>query len=118
MAKLGVTTTPFPADELFAGTFPRREKEILVEAGQNVVRGQVMAKKTSTGKYVAYVNGGADGTGTPVGILGTDVEATGGDVQGFLYVTGEFNQNALTGFEEAGRTALEALNCYVMIVTQ
>ena len=116
MAKIGVTTTAFPVDDLFAGTFPRREMEIAVESGQTLAAATVLAKKTSTGKYVAYANGGADGTGTPVGVLGVDVDASLSDVSAFMYVTGEFNQSALTGFDEAARSALEALNCYVMVV--
>lgn len=34
--------------------------------------GTVLAKNTSTNKYVKYANGGANGTGTAVGVLFTD----------------------------------------------
>lgn len=63
--------TNVPDDELlysYTGRFT--QKGVTLEPGQGVLAlGTVLARKTSTKKYVKYVSGGADGAGTAVGIL-------------------------------------------------
>lgn len=46
------------------------QKGVTLEPGQGVLLlGTILARKTSTKRYVKYVSGGADGAGTALGIL-------------------------------------------------
>lgn len=46
------------------------QKGVTLEPGQGVLPlGTILARKTSTKRYVKYVSGGADGAGTPRGFL-------------------------------------------------
>ena len=114
MSSLGGTETPQTRDNLIAGSFPRKEVGVTLVSGQNLTRGTVLGRITASGKYTAYNNGAVDGSEQARGILAVDTDASGGDVSTVIYVTGEFNEEALTGFDEAARADLEALNCYVM----
>lgn len=62
------------------------QKGVTLAAGQGtLVAGTAVARNTSTKLYVKFVSGGANGTGTPVGILRKSVE-TGSDVNGQKYL--------------------------------
>lgn len=86
-------------DQLIAGTLHLVTQQVTVAkagAGAVMPRGQVMALNTSTGKYVISTSGGANGTGTPNGILCDQTDTTGGDVVTDVYTMGEFDSAALT----------------------
>lgn len=51
---------------------------------------------SGSGSYKLAASAALDGSQTPAAILADDVDASGGDVLGPIYVMGEFNSNALT----------------------
>ncbi len=62
---------------------------------------------THAGKYVPYVNGGANGAGTPAGFLFTPgVDLQYGDIVGSLVITGSVLEARVTGMDAAAKTAL------------
>lgn len=76
-------------------------------SGNTIVRGQVMAHNTSTGKIVPYDSGGSNGAEIFYGIAVADVDASAGDVRCPLYVSGGFKSGGLT-FETSGDSVTEA----------
>lgn len=68
----------FEEDNLYS------REEVIVESGQLLVVGSVVARKTSTGQILAVVPGGTDGTNLPVGIIGEDVDASSASVKSFM----------------------------------
>lgn len=87
------TVETFDMDDLIAGDYPVQTTSVTVVSGQNVVRGTVMGRITSGGKYAASVRGTAsDGSEVAVGIIAVDCDASGGDKTNVpLFVSGEFN---------------------------
>jgi hypothetical protein len=73
---------------------------ITIKAGQNLKRGCLLAKETSTSKYKAFDHDASD-TGKEVllGVLGDDVNATDEDLPGWMFVEGEFNSAALSAVD-------------------
>ncbi len=83
-------------------------KGVTIAGGTGVIAaGTVMARNSTTKKWGPYANGGANGMGTPVGVLRTAVDATGTrDVQGNVVLGGYIKLNALVGMDSAAITAL------------
>ena len=86
----------FLPDQLIAGVFPRVTDTVTIAAGADLPRGTVLGKITASGKYIKSLSAAADGSQTPAAILVDFAGAAGGDVLAGVYLTGEFNQNALT----------------------
>lgn len=107
----------YSADLLIGGDHPIRTLGITIASGQNLLRGALLGKVTATGKYILSLSAASDGSQTPVGILGEDVNATAGDVVSFEYVAGDFNSNKMTfgtGHTAASvREALHARSIYL-----
>lgn len=62
------------------------QKGVTLEPGQGVVKaGTVLARKTSTKRYVAYASGGSDGTNVALGVLRKSVD-TGTDPAGQIWL--------------------------------
>lgn len=75
--------------------------------------GQVVARNTVSGLYEKYVNGGASGTGTAVGVLFEtkiveDFASTGATVTARVITKGEVFENLLTGLDSAAKTSMNA----------
>lgn len=87
MSKLGT----FDYDNLFAGSAEIVTGSVL--AGANLTRGTVVGLISGTGKAVAVDSSAADGSKDPYGVIAEDVEA---DKPTVVYLTGEFNEAALT----------------------
>lgn len=96
MSDLTITTDTHTPDRLFAGNFPVITKSITVISGENVTRGAVLGMITSGGKYNLSLSAAVDGSEVPAAILAEDVDASGGDKVAICYVTGEFNDAAVT----------------------
>lgn len=97
----GVTSDVFVPDQLIAGRFPLVTDTITLVSGQNLARGAVLGKITSSGKYTLSLSASSDGSQVPSAILADAVDASGGDkLAGVylagVYLAGEFNANALT----------------------
>jgi hypothetical protein len=102
-------TVPPGNDPLLAGSnMPTTFKAITIATGQaKLLRGQIMAGTPAAA--VAYAGDPA----VAIGILAQDMKAAAtDDVQGSMWVTGEFNEAMLTGLDAAAITQLEALNVY------
>ena len=94
------TCTP---DNLFAGEFPAIKRLETITGGAALTRGAVLGCITASGLYCLSVASASDGSQKPVAILAEDVNAAANDVQAVVYLSGEFNSNALTYGE--GHTA-------------
>jgi len=88
----------FTPDNLIAGPFPIVTDEVTVLTGQDLARGCVLGYQTSGGKAVACHKAGTDdGRREAKSILAEDCDSTLGDVEHVpVYITGEFNANALS----------------------
>ncbi len=78
-------------DNLFAGSAEVVTGSVI--AGAELTRGTVVGLVTETGKAVAVDSTAVDGSKDPYGIIAEDVEA---DKPVAVYLTGEFNEDALT----------------------
>jgi hypothetical protein len=84
----------YSPDRLIAGDHPLRTIGVTIATGQNLQRGALLG--TDGTNYLLSLAAAADGSETPVAVLGEDVDATGGAAQSFAYVAGDFNANAMT----------------------
>lgn len=83
-------------DNLFAGDFPTATAPGVIASGSGVVkRGTVLGKITASGKYTTVDATLSNGAEDPTAVLAEDVDATSADVNGALYLTGQFNPEAL-----------------------
>ena len=86
----------FTPDRLKAGDYPMATGAVTLALGQNLVRGAVLGKITSSGKYVLSASAAGDGSEVPEAILLQDTDASAADQSAPVALTGEFNQDALT----------------------
>jgi len=114
MTDLGITLSQQSELNLFAGSFPRVEVPIVIVTGAGVlVKGTVLGKITGTVTYDAYSN--ADNTGLEVArlILAEDVDATNQAVNTTGFASGEFNEDALTGLDDAAKVDFEGTPIFI-----
>lgn len=83
-------------DNLLAGDFPRVEETVTILSGETRSRGDLLGKVTASGKWVLSLAAASDGSEVPRAILLEDVDASGGDKDGPVARTGEFNEAAVT----------------------
>lgn len=86
----------YSPDRLFAGEFPRADGKVTIASSAALTRGAVLGKVTATGKYLLSASAAGDGSQVPDVILAEDADASGGDVEALVYLTGQFNEDALT----------------------
>jgi hypothetical protein len=107
------TYTP---QNLIAGDYPLVTDIVIVDAG-NLAVGSVLGKITATGKYILCDSGAADGSEVAQCILAEAADATGGDVNAVIYLSGAFDENQLVfgGADTADthRVALRGKNIYL-----
>lgn len=76
--------------ELLVSLVGYRQHTCYLAGSQGVLQaGQVLARKTSDGKYYKYAPAANDGTQNPLGFLRLQTDTTNGDVLGNIVVTGE-----------------------------
>jgi len=94
--------------DIFAGMHPPIESQhvTLLTSPTEYTRGAAMGKISATGKYTFYNTGASDGTQTLAGILIDDVDASGADGIGKVYVHGEFLQSKI--FNPSSPTGIPA----------
>lgn len=111
------TEGTFVPDGLIAGDFPLRTRKVTILSGQNLQRGAVLGAITASGKYILSLAAATDGSEDPSVILAEDVDATGGDAEAVVYISGDFNEEKLilgTGHTVASvKEPLRALNIYL-----
>jgi hypothetical protein len=78
-------------------------RQVTLISGQNLVRGAVLGRITTGGKYNLSLSAAGDGSQTPDLILAQDTNASAGDRVTIAYERGDFNVAALT--LGAGHTA-------------
>jgi Bacteriophage lambda head decoration protein D len=94
-------------DNLFAGhVMPKVDDSLIVASGQGVLaRGTLLGLVTATGKAKVVSKTANDGSEKVYAVLAENIDTTNGDVLAPVYLTGEFNENALT--VAAGNTVAE-----------
>lgn len=109
------TYTP---DKLLAGDYPVVTDIVTILQGEVLARGACLGKITASGKHVICNSAGTDdGRRAPVAILAEAVDATAGDKQAEVYLSGAFNEEAVafggTDTATTHRAALRDLNIYL-----
>ena len=67
----------------------------VIDLGQNLQRGAVLGKISSSGKLVLSDDGASDGSETPYAILNESVDATSADKVAPIILGGEVNEGVL-----------------------
>lgn len=85
----------FNPTALRAGDASMLSDPVTILAGSNVtgtplVRGTILGKITTSGKYTVSTAAANDGSQNPIGVLAADVDAGAGDVTAPVYFSGEF----------------------------
>lgn len=92
-----MATEAYTPGDLIAGGTQIITDSVTVITGQTLVRGAVLGKITTSGKFNLSLSAAIDGSEVPVAIVAEDVDASGGDVTNVpVYIKGEFNENSLT----------------------
>lgn len=84
--------------ELFAGPLERVPEEQVVLAGSGILpTGTVLAEDSGNGNKLVPVDSASATTSiqTPYAVLAFQVDATGGDVEAWVWLTGNFRGSAL-----------------------
>lgn len=92
-----ISAVQYIPDQLIAGELKIVTTNVVIASGAGIVkRGTVLGLVTASGKYIVSVKSANDGSQNPAAVLADDVDATSADATGGAYLTGEFNENALT----------------------
>ncbi|MCU0228979.1 MAG: head decoration protein [Bryobacterales bacterium] len=92
-------TNSYSPDKLIAGNSSLLEtRKVTIVSGQNIVRGAVLGKITTGGKYRLSLAAPdpLDGSQIPDAIALENCDASAGDKEAMVYIRGDFNENALT----------------------
>lgn len=107
----------FTPDNLLAGGYPAVDDIVTVVSGQNLTRGAVLGKITASGKYTLCDSAASDGSEAPQVVLAEACDASGGDAQAVVYLSGAFAEGAVifggTDDSDTHRAALRDLNIYL-----
>lgn len=97
MTEQMVTSEEFNNGSLFAGAVQKIATEsVILKGGRAYLRGTVLGLIDAESKATVVDSTKSDGSQRPYGILTDNVDATSGDTNAVVYLTGEFNQAALT----------------------
>jgi len=117
MTNPSFTSTVFTPDRLLAGDFPTVTESITLAIAQVLARGALLGRVTATGEYLLSLAAAVDGSQVPVAVLADDADTTLGAATGAAYLSGEFNDNAITfgtGHTAASvKDGLRDLNIYL-----
>lgn len=87
----GIVQDVYVPDQLVSGPLQLVTDTVTITGGKVYKRGTVLGVVTASGGYQLSVKTATDGSEVPSAILVDDVDATAGDVQGGVYLMGEFN---------------------------
>ncbi|EPJ1886647.1 head decoration protein [Enterobacter asburiae] len=87
----GMVQDLYVPDQLVSGPLQLVTDTVTITGGKAYKRGTVLGVVTASGGYQLSVKTATDGSEVPSAILVDDVDATAGDVQGGVYLMGEFN---------------------------
>lgn len=91
----GMSAEIYNPDQLIAGNLKIVTDTVTLGAG-TLARGTVLGQITASGNYIVCVKTATDGSQVPSAILVDGTDASGGPVPAGVYLTGEFNTNAMT----------------------
>lgn len=91
----GISAEIYNPDQLIAGNQKIVTDSVNLGAGV-LARGTVLGQITASGNYILCVKTAVDGSQVPAAILADAADASGGVVNAPVYLTGEFNTNAMT----------------------
>jgi hypothetical protein len=96
---MSILTESVNYENLLAPGFPHQtDDSFTMKAGNNLLRGTILARYTGTGdagKLAAWNSGGSNGLATPYAILLADCDASSADAACIVYLTGSFNAEGL-----------------------
>jgi hypothetical protein len=102
-------THSYAPQEILYSTAGFTQKGVTLAASQGILpAGTVLAQNTVTKRYVVYANGGANGAGTPVGILRRAVDTRTGEQQGNIVIQGILKLSMVSGADSNAITTLNA----------
>jgi len=90
------SSTSSTADNLIGGEHSVLSRSITLLSGQNLVRGAVLGKITTGGKYILSLSGASDGSQTPDAILAETTDASAADKVTVAYFNGDYQSVELT----------------------
>lgn len=112
-------TETYTPDRLLAGCCCSVTDQVTLVSGAGALkRGTLLGKITASGKYVTCDSGGTDdGRRVPSCILAQDTDATSADKVAPVYLSGEFNSNAVifggTDTADTHKATLRDANIYL-----
>lgn len=114
---MNTVTSAVPAQNLIAGDFPRVVSAETLASGQKLSAGALVAKVG--GKLYHLDPADATGKQTVHSVLTQDTDATSADQKTTVFLSGEFQEVALTAKDssamtDARRAALRALSIYTV----
>ncbi len=81
---------------LIAGEFPRVGRIMTITGSGTLTAGAVLGKITADGHYCLSDAAATNGSEQPEAVLGEAIDLSAGNKQGLVYLTGEFNTQALS----------------------
>mgnify|MGYP000054456464 CR=1 FL=1 len=90
------SSTSSTVDNLIGGGHSVLSRSITLLSGQNLVRGAVLGKITTGGKYILSLSGASDGSQTPDAILAETTDASAADKVTVAYFNGDYQSGGLT----------------------
>jgi hypothetical protein len=106
-----ITSTAYAPDRLIAGNAQLlNSQKVTLLSGMVLVRGAILGKITSGGKYNLSLSAASDGSQVPDLVLAHDADASGGDVVVVAYNRGDFDESAIVlGTAHTADTVREGL---------
>lgn len=102
-------THSYAPTEILYSAVGVRQKGVTLAANQGILpAGTVLAQHTTNKRYYVYANGGANGLGTPVGILRRSADTRTGEQQANIVISGALKLAAVSGADANAITALNA----------
>jgi hypothetical protein len=102
-------THSYAPTEILYSAVGLRQKGVTLAANQGILpAGTVLAQHTGNKRYYVYANGGANGLGTPVGILRRAANTNTGEQQGNIVISGALKLALVSGADSGAITALNA----------
>lgn len=115
-----IATHEMQYDQLMIGGFPVVMDAVTLMAGKAYKRGSVIAMVTAEKKGALVDSTKTDGSEIPYAVLAEDTDAANSDVVAPVYLSGEFNQDALIFGENDDasihKAALRNINIYIKTV--
>jgi hypothetical protein len=102
-------THSYAPTEILYSTAGFTQKGVTLAANQGILpAGTVLAQHSTNKRYYVYTNGGANGLGTPVGILRRSADTRTGEQQANIVIQGILKLSMVSGADSNAITVLNA----------